>query len=257
MSSAAELHMLYRIGNAPIHLYPFPHVYVRDVFPADFYAELLRHLPPSDAFSPLSKVRPMGSDVYDKTRSVLVLTPEHVGKLAEPYRGFWERIARMLLSGNLGNLLFGKFGQLLQNRFQGEGELEFLDEALLVQDSQNYALGPHTDTPAKVLAFLFYLPTDDSKSHLGTSIYVPKDPAFTCPGGPHYGFDRFERMLTMPYLPNSLFGFLKTSNSFHGVEPVNDADVRRNLLLYDVKVKPRPQVATPPGGSGAAAQFKF
>lgn len=249
--------MLYRIGNAPINLYPFPHVYVRDVFPADFYAELLGHLPPSDAFSPLSKVRSMGSDGYDKTRAVLVLTPEHVGKLAEPYRGFWERTARMLLSGNLGNLLSGKFGQFLQMRFQDQGKVEFVDEALLVRDSQNYALGPHTDTPAKVFAFLFYLPTDDSKSHLGTSIYVPKDPAFTCPGGPHHGFEGFDRMLTMPYLPNSLFGFLKTSNSFHGVERVNDVDVRRNLLLYDVKVKAGPQAATPPGSSGPAARFSF
>ncbi len=257
MSSAAELHMLYRIGNAPINPYPFPHVYVRDVFPADFYGELLRHLPPPDAFSPLSKARAMGSDVYDKTRSVLVLAPEHVGKLAEPYRGFWERTARMLLSGNLGSLLFGKFGQLLQSRFKGQADVQFFDEALLVQDSQDYALGPHTDTPAKVLAFLFYLPADDSQAHLGTSIYVPKEPGFTCLGGPHHGFERFERMLTMPYLPNSLFGFLKTSNSFHGVERVNDPGVRRNLLLYDVKVKALPQAPTPTVASGPAVRFKF
>lgn len=247
--------MLYRIGNAPINLYPFPHLYVRDVFPADFYAELLRHLPASEALSPLSQVRPIGSDVYDKTRSVLVLTPEHVGKLAEPYRGFWERIARMLMSGNLANLLFGKFGQFLQNRFKDQNDLEFFDEALLVRDRQNYALGPHTDTPAKVFAFLFYLPADDLKSHLGTSIYVPKEPGFTCPGGPHYSPDRFERMMTMPYLPNSLFGFMKTANSFHGVEQVADADVGRNLLLYDVKVRTKPQAPVPLGG--AKAEFKF
>ena len=257
MSSAAELQMLYRIGNAPILPFPFPHIYVRDVFPADFYAELVRSLPPREAFAPLSTVRPISSDVYDKTRSVLILGPESVGKLAEPCRGVWERVARMVLGGGLGNLVLGKFGQFIQARFQNQPNPEFFDEALLVQDSQNYALGPHTDSPSKVISFLFYLPADDSQSHLGTSIYLPKDRAFTCQGGPHYTFDQFDRLLTMPYVPNALFAFLKTPNAFHGVEPVNEAGVQRNLLLYDVRIRaqsPTQAKAAPPG---PAAQFKF
>jgi hypothetical protein len=39
---------------------------------------------------------------------------------------------------------------------------------------------------------------------------------------------------TMPLLPNSLFTFVKGDNSFHGVEPVRDANTRRWLLLFDV-----------------------
>lgn len=257
MSSAAELQMLYRIGNAPILPFPFPHIYVRDVFPADFYAELVRSLPPREAFAPLSTVRPMSSDAYDKTRSVLILGAESVGKLAEPYRGVWERMTRMVLGGGLGNLVFGKFGQFIKPRFQNQPNVEFFDEALLVQDSQNYALGPHTDSPLKVISFLFYLPADESQSHLGTSIYVPKDRQFTCPGGPHYPFDRFDRMLTMPYVPNALFAFLKTPNAFHGVEPVNDEGVQRNLLLYDVRIRGQSQAQAKPPAAGPAAQFKF
>ena len=255
MFSAAELHMLYRIGNAPVGPFPYPHIYVQDVFPADFYAELLRHLPPREAFAPLSKVRPMPSDVYDKTRSVLILQPEFVDQLAEPFRGFWQSVSRMLFSGGLADIVFGRFGQLIQSRFQGQN-VEFFDEALLVQDSQNYALGPHTDTPLKVMSFLFYLPPDASKSHLGTSIYVPKDRRFSCPGGPHHPFDRFDRVTTMPYLPNALFAFLKTPNSFHGVERVNDEGVRRNLLLYDVRIKSLPQAVQPAGGA-PGVQFRF
>ncbi len=38
----------------------------------------------------------------------------------------------------------------------------------------------------------------------------------------------------MPFAPNSLFVFLKTDSSFHGVEPVSDPDTRRWLLLYDI-----------------------
>jgi hypothetical protein len=247
--------MLYRIGNATVNPFPFPHIYVRDVFPAEFYAGLLRHLPSREAFSPLSVARPMSSDVYDQTRTVLPLTPESVATLAQPYRGFWEDVTRMLLGGSFGNLLFGKFGQFIQNRFARQDGVDFYDEALLVRDAENYALGPHTDSPSKVLAFLFYLPEHDSQPQFGTSIYVPKDRTFTCAGGPHYPFDRFDRMLTMPYLPNTLFGFLKTQNSFHGVEPIKEEGIQRNLLLYDVRVRLQP--LTSRSAADTTVQFKF
>jgi hypothetical protein len=41
----------------------------------------------------------------------------------------------------------------------------------------------------------------------------------------------------MPFKPNTLFAFVKTDNSFHGVEPVMDPDTKRWLLLYDVYLK--------------------
>jgi hypothetical protein len=94
-------------------------------------------------------------------------------------------------------------------------------------------------------------------AHLGTSLYVPKDPQFTCPGGPHHEFDRFRRMLTMDYLPNTLFAFMKTPRAFHGVEPITQTDVQRDLLLYDIKVI-EPQTAAAAGAAaGAPPKIKF
>jgi hypothetical protein len=81
---------------------------------------------------------------------------------------------------------------------------------------------------------LFYLPGDESQSHLGTSMYVPRDPAFHCPGGPHYEYRGFDCAWTMPFVPNSLFAFVKSNTSFHGVEPVTEPGARRWLLLYDI-----------------------
>jgi hypothetical protein len=49
----------------------------------------------------------------------------------------------------------------------------------------------------------------------------------------------------MPYLPNSLFAFVKTPNSFHGVEPISEP-IRRDLLLFDLKVKTSPSSASGP-----------
>jgi hypothetical protein len=130
-----------------------------------------------------------------------------------------------------------KFRAFIDARFKGR-QPEFGDEALLVNDRTDYSLGPHTDTTSKVVSVLFYLPGDDRLEKHGTSLYVPRKPGFTCQGGPHYLFDGFERVATMPFLPNTMFAFVKTDNSFHGVEPIADAGISRYLLLYDLRVKP-------------------
>ena len=235
MSSDVSLHVLYRIANAPIQPFPFPHIFVRDVFPQDFYRTIRTMLPPKEAFTTLKSLGRVGSG-YPDTRFVLPLAPDKLGAAAEPFRSFWSEVASWLVGGPFGSMVLPKFAEILEQRFGNLATQAFFDEALLVQDYTTYALGPHTDTPSKVLSFLFYLPADDSRSHLGTSIYLPKDPNFLCPGGPHYDFDLFRRVYTMPYVPNTLFAFLKTDNSFHGVEPIKDEQVQRDILLYDVRV---------------------
>ena len=81
---------------------------------------------------------------------------------------------------------------------------------------------------------LIFLPENDENAHLGTSIYSPKDPKFECRGGPHYRHQDFYKVTTMPMKKNSVFIFFKSSNSFHGVEPLNKTNISRNLLLYDI-----------------------
>jgi hypothetical protein len=45
MSSAADLHVLYQIANAPLRLFPFPHIYVNDVVRANLPALLAKGSP--------------------------------------------------------------------------------------------------------------------------------------------------------------------------------------------------------------------
>jgi hypothetical protein len=76
-----------------------------------------------------------------------------------------------------------------------------------------------------------------------------------------YPFDRFRRVLTMEYLPNTLFAFMKTPDSFHGVEPIAEPDVQRDLLLYDIKVQQAQQPfqvdVAPPAAPGTPPKIKF
>jgi hypothetical protein len=249
MSSVeTELEVLYRIGNATVLEYPYPHIYVPDIFPADFYAEMRRNLPPQSALKNLGELgRVKGGDGYP-ARGVLQVTKESLAGLEATQRAFWERMAQWLLGKRFADTMIGKFAPYLAHRFGDLRSVRFGHEALIVRDRTSYSLGPHTDAPSKALSFLFYLPPDASKAHLGTSIYMPRDPTFVCPGGPHHAFDKFQRMRTMPYLPNALFAFMKTHNSFHGVEPIEEPEVQRDLLLYDI----RAEVAVP-----QAAKFTF
>ena len=249
MSSSAEQYTLYQIANAPLREHPYPHILVHDVFEPDLYRRMMANLLPPALMRPIKDDRPVGK-TYSDDRYVYTLSQDRIGALPPPYAEFWDAFTRWLLDTPFAVTLFNKFGPHIHRRF-ADRKPGFYNEALLVDDRVRYVLGPHTDTPSKVITLLFYLPADNAHEHLGTSIYAPRDPSFRCPGGPHYSFDRFDRVVTMPYRPNTLFAFFKSDNSFHGVEPVRDRDYRRHLLLYDIKCQL--EDAAQPGAVAAAA----
>jgi hypothetical protein len=268
MSSRAELYTAYQIFNAPIRGFPYPHCFVPDVFAPDFYAEMQRNLPDPTDMIPILEARQVKG--YEQRFVLELHKPEHLATLPDDKRTFWQGVAKWMVGGGsgqlglLGQVMMQKFQPFVQSRFRGNlNGVKFYDEAFLVEDITDYKLGPHTDSPVKVITLLFYLPKDESQRHLGTSIYIPKDRNFRCGGGPHYPFEWFERMASMPFQPNSLFTFVKGDNSFHGVEPVRDADCKRWLLLFDVFMEQAPvqtvqqpgwQTSAPPAPAVAPAQ---
>lgn len=249
MSSSVELSLAYKFANAPVLGFPFPHMFIENVFPEDFYERLQANIPDPSVMVPIEQARSVKG--Y-KERFVLDIGKPHHQEILPPgQREFWRDFSQWLCSGRFANLAIQKFQPLIQQRFNNALP-NFYNEALLVEDVTKYSLGPHTDAPRKVITMLFYLPKDRSQAHLGTSMYVPKDAKFVCQGGPHYGFEGFTRVHTMPFLPNSLFVFFKSERSFHGVEPVTDPDTRRWLLLFDVYAQlPQTKPASPAPGSGA------
>lgn len=229
----------YRIANAPLQGYPFPHFYLRDLFPDDYYRELQRNLPAPQAMVTLGQI---GRTQAYPERSVMPLGGEQPAGVSEAQYQFWRRLAQWAFGGRFGSLVLEKFRATVDLRVNDLAGMEITDELMLVHDRTRYSLGPHTDSPTKVISLLFYLPADDRLAQFGTSIYLPRQQGFVCRGGPHYSFEGFERLATMPFLPNSLFGFVKTDNSFHGVEPFSVPDAGRWLLLYDLHLrKPKPE----------------
>lgn len=199
-----ERQLLDRIAEAEVQTLPFPHFHLTNILPPDTFAELAATLPKK--YIHIAKVRGKGLAAY-KQRFV-----------AEPTTPLWQELTTALRNGAIKQALCRQFAV---------NAAGLTDETLLIRDLPGYSIGPHTDSPAKVISALFYLQGSE-----GTSMYVPRAKNFTCAGGPHYPFNRFKRVARVPFTPNSLFCFLKTDHSFHGVEPTKH---QRDVLLYDIR----------------------
>ena len=230
MSTGVEQHVLDAIGRARLAAEPFPYFQVEDVFPQAFYDRLLGALPPLEAYAPLAETGTLTVAGAYAQRYVVDLR-----ELA-PHSAFWTEALAWLAGERLATAILDKFDAAWRERFGPDTKIGYRVDLRLVRDFTSYSIGPHTDAPQKLVSLLFYLPADARLRALGTSVYRPRDPSFRCEGGPHYGFEAFERTFTAPFLPNSLLGFPKLSRSFHGVEPIADEEVERNLLLYNLYV---------------------
>jgi hypothetical protein len=234
MSSGVELHVLARIEAAAVQSEPFPHCVVDGIFPVDFYEEIIDHWPGRNQFVPISETGRASGATYGK-RLVILFEERDLGRLDPEQRTFWSQtVGSWLLGERFGGALLSKFREVLAERLAREGKA-FRADALLVSDQTSYAIGPHTDTPERLVSLLFYLPEDATFRRFGTGFYVPKDRRFRCAGGPHYNPRGFELVKTVEFLPNRLVLFPKTDRSFHGVEPVDLAGIDRRLLIYNAR----------------------
>lgn len=225
-------HIIYRIANAPIQSYPYPHFYVEKIFPDRFYQDLLTSFPTLPHFVNLSQTGSVTPGSYQE-RFVLTLEKSNLNKLNFIQNVFWQRFYLAIQNNSWISMLLKKFQPYIKKRFgKNYPNITFSPVAELICDQTHYAIGPHTDLPGRALTLLFYFPQTSTLSHLGTSLYRPIDPTFKCKGLTHHSFDDFIKVQTVPFLPNSVFGFCKSDHSFHGVEPIEEKKVQRNLMNY-------------------------
>lgn len=201
-------HVTTALQDAKVLRNPFPYFYAKNVFPTDVYAQIQEILADKKDF--------------------------HSEKFAN--RTFADEIGipqvDFMKTSNFALDILHLFFPEMEEKFVGT-KTQFEWDLRLIRDQQHYKIGPHTDAPWKVISLLFYLPVDGQHSDYGTSIYVPKDPTFTCEGGPHYPFEPFTKVWTAPFAANTCLGFWKTNKSFHGVEPI-PVNFQRDVLLFNI-----------------------
>ena len=248
--SSLAFKVAYKIRNAPVRPWPFPHIVIEDFLPEELYQELAENWPHKQ-LRPISEVRPV--------KGYSARTAWHFNKDPPPPLHIWNALMEIMHDP----CIRAAFASLFPVEVRWSPPL-FVDhprmkegviDSLLVEDHYGYSIGPHTDAPAKLCSAVLYFSTSNftPSIDLGTSLYVSKE-YFTCAGGPHY--DRashgFEEIYRVPYVGNTLMLFLKGDNSFHGVEPVPIGAERRvyiwNLRTSEVgnaSTHSKPIIGTP------------
>jgi hypothetical protein len=242
MFADAKRHSLQRISEAPVQAHPFPHVIVEDVFPAALYAELQRRFLPTRCYKPLASTGRV-STYYNPARYCLMPDDLEQAEAGQEDIAFWKALFETYRGREFAARWLGKFQPQIQHRMATElslwvkdGKLSVTSEIFLMRDLQNYELFPHTDSPKKLISVLFYLPADDAHPELGTALYSPRTPGFSHRGGPQLDRKDFDLVQTVPFRPNTLLAFPKSSVCFHGVEPVRGPDRKREILFFDIKI---------------------
>jgi hypothetical protein len=236
-------HVIDRLRTAKVVQDPYPHYYLEDVFPSDYYQSLMRRLPDSSVYDNLFAVTSLKLDHF-RHRDQRDLNDGWTEMLPDDIKGFWADFNKWFTGPELAQAVLHTFAEPMRERF-GDDERwpEVSVEAQFIRHRAGYFLGPHSDLYTKLVVLLLYLAPDDRLAHLGTSLYRPKDPGFTCPDSKHYEFDDFVKVKTAPYKRNSLLAFVRSDRSFHGLDPLSEQDVARGprdliqYVLHDMRVR--------------------
>ncbi len=237
--SSLGLEIAYKILNAQVRAWPYPHVIIDDWLPEDLYNRLCEEWP-TEKFRPISEVRPTAG--YPD-RSAVHEAGENV-----PTEGAWAELYEVTHGLRFAKAWLDIYDRWLRQRFLTYAGLGFQTDSLLCEDKGGYALGPHSDAPQKVMSIVAYFPRElkvnisgvfgpTHEVGVGTSVYATD--GFTCKGGPHYKADdpRFTKVFRTTYKPNSLFCLCKTDNSFHGVERLPEGAQRR-VYIWNLRTAP-------------------
>ena len=240
-STSPLAHVIARLRTTAVVADPYPHYCLDDLFPEDFYWELLAHLPDIASYQNLFETTTLKLDHF-RFRDQRDLRDGWTDTLRDEPRDFWNRFNEWFFAPELAEAVLDTFAEPLRARIGEKGSWPPVSvEAQLIRHRAGYFLGPHSDLHTKLVVLLIYLAPDQSGRHLGTSLYRPKDPGFSCPNSVHYPFEDFIKVRTAPYKPNSLLAFMRSDVSFHGVEPLSEQDVaacNRDLIQYVVYDKP-------------------
>jgi hypothetical protein len=221
-------HLIAKLQGATVDLDPFPHFFLDHVFPDDYYSQLLHHLPSTDVYDNLYEVTDLKLDHF-RHRHQRDMNAGWAMRLPAALQPFWNSFNEWFLGPELARAVLDSFSA------QRSAWPDVTVESQFIRHRAGYFLGPHSDLYTKLVVLLIYLAPDDSSEHLGTSLYRPKDPSFSCPDSKHYPFEDFIRVKTAPYRPNSLLAFMRSDISFHGLEPLSETDVAtegRDVIQY-------------------------
>lgn len=227
-------HMLKQVRAIHVDSEPFPHFSVHPFFPPDVYFDLVKRLPPSEAYEAFGYEKNRTSD-GDSSRKRFRMENSWLERLPADQQPFWFGIRSAVGSLDLKRAVFAKLAGGLSFRFNCDpstvAELPGYALPELYRETTGYRIKPHPDTRKKVVTMQGSLATQADQQGLGTEFYRRSlHPAHWLrePKG-------FELVKTMPFLPNAAYAFVVFNTlrlkSWHGRSALPDGCGVRNSIL--------------------------
>ncbi|HEX8447368.1 MAG TPA: FkbM family methyltransferase [Sphingomonas sp.] len=217
---------------------PSENIFMENVFPEDIYQEMLERLPADDMLDDIVHPEAVAPDGRI-TRRLLDLTDESLTRLDPQDRAFWRKMMAVFTAPAITDAIVEKFGSTLRARF-GDARPEMVAVPIFYRDYAGYRIGIHPDIGTKVATLQFYLPADESQSHLGTSFHR------RTPSG-------FERLKTNSFRPNTAYAFVRTDQSWHSVDQLADHEKARNSIALTIYLKGKQYRSKPAASVSAPA----
>ena len=243
-------HVERAISNAVVEEMPYPHFYITNVFPESYYNKILEYWPMRENMQPLvdsGRITffPKGlegpellkaiQNHSDNKRFIIDLNKHQSTWPDSSYGNFWSEFSQWICGDSFLEKMANTFMHYIVRQRKIKGAFPVEAEALLVEDDTRYGIDPHTDSKRRYLSSIFYCPRDSSIEDLGTSIYsrnstiVPE-----LISSKRYGRSLFNQVKKVPFKRNSLFGFIVSNNSFHGVEEITQMSIPRRSIQHMV-----------------------
>src|SRR5437868_1128257 len=234
LSARILAHMVDATRQSPPETEPFPHVVVKDFFPADVYADLLAFLPADEQYETFSYGKHHTKD-GQSNRLRFRMKNEWLNRLTGAQRTFWYAVRQALGSPKLKSSVFEKVSAGLAFRFDmphsQTSKMEAYALPELFRELSSYRIKPHPDTRRKVVTMQISLARDDSQHELGTEFYRRSFNPLHLMREP-YGFEIVKRT---PFLPNTAYAFSVlnkvTWKSWHGRSTLPPNCGVRNTIL--------------------------
>ena len=162
------------IRSKPIDQSPFPHIYIEEIFPPDYYRALLQRIAAVGRFVP-TLYPGVGVDLSAKTFRDYGLTCENFAADDElaPLHAFLKsnRFTRTLLEKFSASDSWSGHGSAVpaeKHAHFADGRDDFACVFDLHKDLPGYEITPHADVTSKIITFLFYFTLDESINKFGT-----------------------------------------------------------------------------------------
>jgi len=218
---------------------PYWYMVVENIFPEDYYEEMIANTPTG-----IKNYRPL-SNMYNDRFKYELGYGENCNKPLATLSGldsekieFWKNFQQtFVVNKKLANTFLSKYSKYIHKPSLGMVGTN----CRLSKDIKGYSIGVHTDRRNKILSALFYTPNKTDENILeewGTQILTTKDSNFPHTTEKHHAYnadgshDYFDIYKWVECKPNSMFSWVVTQQSYHGVPPINIEGERDSIAFF-------------------------